>query len=95
MLKNDRYAYRVTWSEEDDEYVGLCAESPSLSLLASTPEAVLRRFSAWWLRSSPIEKPAVNQCPNRLPSGGTAASSWSGSRQKFIANLHCKLPRVA
>jgi hypothetical protein len=23
-LKNDRYTYRVTWSEEDDEYVGLC-----------------------------------------------------------------------
>jgi predicted HicB family RNase H-like nuclease len=41
MLKNDRYAYRVTWSEEDDEYVGLCAEFPSLSWLTSTPEAAL------------------------------------------------------
>ena len=41
-LKNDRYTYRVTWSEEDDEYVGLCAEFPSLSWLASTPEAALR-----------------------------------------------------
>ena len=26
-LKNDRFTYRVTWSEDDDEYVGLCAES--------------------------------------------------------------------
>ena len=38
-LKNDRYTYRVTWSEEDHEHVGLCAELPSLSWLASTPEA--------------------------------------------------------
>lgn len=41
-LKNDRYTYRVTWSEEDNEYVGLCAEFPSLSWLASIPEAALR-----------------------------------------------------
>ncbi len=41
-LKNDRYTYRVTWSEEDNEYVGLCAEFPSLSWLASSPEAALR-----------------------------------------------------
>ena len=39
---NDRYTYRVTWSEEDDQYVGLCAEFPSLSWLASTPEKALR-----------------------------------------------------
>ena len=36
-LKNDRYTYRITWSEEDMEYVGLCAEFPSLSWLAATP----------------------------------------------------------
>ncbi len=41
-LKNDRYTYRVTWSEEDDEYVGLCAEFPSLSWLSSTPETALK-----------------------------------------------------
>jgi len=41
-MKNDRYTYRVTWSEEDNEYVGLCAEFPSLSWLAKTPEAALR-----------------------------------------------------
>ena len=37
----DKYTYRVTWSEEDDEYVGLCAEFPSLSWLADTQEAAL------------------------------------------------------
>jgi predicted HicB family RNase H-like nuclease len=32
----DRYTYRVTWSSEDMEWVGLCAEFPSLSWLAGT-----------------------------------------------------------
>ncbi|WP_417916698.1 type II toxin-antitoxin system HicB family antitoxin [Candidatus Electronema sp. JC] len=41
-LKNDRYTYRVTWSAEDDEYVGLCAEFSSLSWLAKSPEAALK-----------------------------------------------------
>lgn len=41
-LKDDRYTYRVTWSEEDNEYVGLCAEFPSLSWLASSPETALK-----------------------------------------------------
>ena len=40
-LRNDRYTYRVSWSAEDEEYVGLCAEFPSLSWLASSPEAAL------------------------------------------------------
>ena len=31
--KNDRYTYRVTWSEEDNEYVGLCAEFPGTGFL--------------------------------------------------------------
>jgi predicted HicB family RNase H-like nuclease len=39
--KKDQYTYRVTWSAEDNEYVGLCAEFPSLSWLARTPEAAL------------------------------------------------------
>jgi predicted HicB family RNase H-like nuclease len=42
VLKNDRYAYRVIWSEGDEEYVGLCAEFPSLSWLAKTPESALK-----------------------------------------------------
>lgn len=37
----DHYTYRVTWSPEDGEHVGLCAEFPSLSWLAPTPEAAL------------------------------------------------------
>ncbi|HWM27251.1 MAG TPA: type II toxin-antitoxin system HicB family antitoxin [Woeseiaceae bacterium] len=37
----DRYTYRVTWSEDDSEYVGLCAELPSLSWLEQSPEKAL------------------------------------------------------
>ncbi len=37
----DRYTYRVTWSEEDEEHVGLCAEFSSLSWLDSSPEKAL------------------------------------------------------
>jgi len=36
------YTYRITWSEEDKEFVGLCAEFPSLSWLAKTPKAALQ-----------------------------------------------------
>ena len=39
VASNDHYTYRVTWSPEDGEYVGLCAEFPSLSWLAESPEA--------------------------------------------------------
>ena len=37
----DRYTYRVAWSAEDAEYVGLCAEFPSLSWLAPTSDDAL------------------------------------------------------
>ncbi|SBP89705.1 type II toxin-antitoxin system HicB family antitoxin [Thiomonas delicata] len=41
-MNADHYTYRVTWSPEDGEHVGLCAEFPSLSWLASTPDAALK-----------------------------------------------------
>ncbi len=40
-MKTEHYTYRVTWSAEDGEHVGLCVEFPSLSWLAATPEAAL------------------------------------------------------
>jgi len=42
MLNHDHYTYRVTWSEEDGEYIGLCAEFPSLSWLDQSPEDALK-----------------------------------------------------
>jgi predicted HicB family RNase H-like nuclease len=41
-LSHDHYSYRVIWSEEDQEYVGLCVEFPSLSWLAKVPETALK-----------------------------------------------------
>lgn len=41
-MKKDKFTYRVTWSEDDNEYAGLCAEFPSLSWLAKTPESALK-----------------------------------------------------
>ena len=42
VRETDKYTYRVTWSEDDGEFVGLCAEFPSLSWLDETPEGALK-----------------------------------------------------
>lgn len=45
MIKNmivDKYSYRVIWSPEDKEHVGLCAEFPSLSWLAPSQVGALK-----------------------------------------------------
>ncbi|ACK68097.1 HicB family protein [Rippkaea orientalis PCC 8801] len=41
MVNYDHYTYRVTWSVEDEEFVGLCAEYPSLSYLDQDRNAAL------------------------------------------------------
>ncbi|KFK91982.1 MULTISPECIES: type II toxin-antitoxin system HicB family antitoxin [unclassified Serratia (in: enterobacteria)] len=41
MAIHEHYTYRITWSAEDGEYVGLCTEFPSLSWLASTRTGAL------------------------------------------------------
>lgn len=75
----DRYTYRVTWSEEDQEYVGLCAEFPSLSWLEETQEQAL----------SGIRK-LVRECIEDLKASGEqvpepiAAKNYSG---KFMVRL--------
>ena len=33
QMDSKQYTYRVSWSAENNEYVGLCAEFPSLSWL--------------------------------------------------------------
>ncbi|WP_414544647.1 type II toxin-antitoxin system HicB family antitoxin [Nostoc sp. CCY0012] len=41
MKNYDHYTYKVTWSSEDQEYVGLCTEFPSLSYLDENKVAAL------------------------------------------------------
>jgi len=40
--EKDKYAYRVLWSEDDQEYVALCSEFQSLSWLEATQEKALK-----------------------------------------------------
>jgi predicted HicB family RNase H-like nuclease len=46
MKTFERYIYRVEWSEEDGEFVGLCAELPGLSWLAPSRNDALRGIVA-------------------------------------------------
>ncbi len=41
-MQTDHCTYRVIWSAEDKEHVGMCVEFPSLSWLAKTPEEALK-----------------------------------------------------
>jgi predicted HicB family RNase H-like nuclease len=41
MVDTKHYTYRVIWSEEDREFIGLCAEYPSLSHLDEDQVAAL------------------------------------------------------
>lgn len=41
MKNYDHYTYKITWSNEDQEYVGLCAEFPSLSYLHESRASAL------------------------------------------------------
>jgi predicted HicB family RNase H-like nuclease len=38
----EKYTYRVIWSDEAEEHVGLCAEFPSLSWLDASQAGALR-----------------------------------------------------
>ena len=42
MVNYTHYTYKVTWSEEDQEFVGLCAEFPSRSYLHKDQNATLK-----------------------------------------------------
>jgi len=80
--KFEKYTYRVTWSEEDEEFVGLCSEFPSLSWLAGTSEETLKGIHS-----------AVKQCledslktekkhPFLYPCGIIVVSLWFVFLQK-------------
>lgn len=39
---HDKCSYKVMWSEEDQEYVGLVAEFPSISWLSKSQDAAFK-----------------------------------------------------
>ena len=57
----EKYTYRVIWSEEDQEFVGLCTEFPSLSWLEEEQDAALhgivRLVSDMEANKEPIPEP--------------------------------------
>jgi len=91
LIKNNLYTYRVTWSEEDKDYVGLCAEFPGLSWLADTQEEALRGINK--LVAEVLSDMKSN---NEAPPLPLSVKSYSG---KFIVrvppDLHRKLTILA
>ncbi|MCH8748858.1 type II toxin-antitoxin system HicB family antitoxin [Patescibacteria group bacterium] len=79
ILETDKYTYRVTWSEEDGEFVGLCAEFPSLSWLSDDPEEALKRVRS-----------LVKECVEEMVQSGEIFPSPISTRQysgKFMVRV--------
>lgn len=82
----DFYTYRVSWSEDDQEFVGLCAEFPGLSWLETSPEKALagiRRLVAATLKDMRANNEEV---PTAL-----ATRSYSG---KFMVRVPPEIHRM-
>ena len=75
----DRYTYRITWSDEDQQHVGLCAEFPSLSWLEQAPENALAGIRK--LVASCVADMVTNDEPVPEP---MSARKYSG---KFIVRV--------
>ena len=71
-MMNDHYSYRITWSEEDGEYVGLCTEFPSLSWLSKTQEEAFEG-----IRQLVADVIKDMQSSNEIPPEAIASKSYS------------------
>jgi predicted HicB family RNase H-like nuclease len=79
MSQAEHYAYRVLWSAEDDGYVGLVAEMPSLSWVADSPEEA---FTG--IRQLAAEVVADMATTDETPPEPIADRSFSG---KFMVRI--------
>jgi len=68
---------RIVWSEEDQQFVGLCAEFPLLSWLASSKESALEGICK--LVSKKLAQPHPSDEPSPEP------LSLQSDRGKFVA----------
>ncbi len=82
----DHYTYRITWSSEDHEYVGLCAEFPSLSWLAPNHDEA---FSG--IRALVSECISDMQANDESPPVPLADRNYSG---KFIVRVPPEVHRA-
>lgn len=68
----DHYTYRVDWSNEDEEWVGLCSEFPSLSWLSPMPDAALSGIQ-WLVAEIRADMQATGEIlPEPLAAGSLA-----------------------
>ena len=77
----DQYTYRITWSAEDREHLGLCAEFPSLSWLAPAPARARALAGIRKLVGQVIEDMRTNGEPVPVP---LADRTYSG---KFMVRV--------
>ena len=75
----DKYTYKITWSENDQEYVGLCAEFPSLSWLDKKPD---KAFSG--IQKLVKQVLADMQKSGETPPGPLSTKTYSG---KFMVRV--------
>jgi predicted HicB family RNase H-like nuclease len=79
-MSADHYTYRVTWSQEDGEYLGLCVELPSLSWLAASPEKAL----------SGIRKVATEAISDMLANGEAVPEALAEKR--YSGEFRVRIP---
>jgi predicted HicB family RNase H-like nuclease len=83
---NDKYTYRITWSEDDQEHVGLCLEFPGLSWLAKRPGAALQGIQRVVMKS--IHELRQN---GEIPPAPISGKSYSG---KFVVRIPPQVHRA-
>jgi len=87
MVNYNHYSYRIIWSIEDQEFVGLCAEFPSLSYLDEDQSAALLGITS--LVGDVVSEMKANE--EEIPEP-IAEKSFSGNFQVRIPpDLHRKL----
>ena len=77
------YVYRVVWSEDDREYVGLCSEFPSLSWLAESQD------DAW----QGIRKLVADVIQDMQANGESLPVPFS--EKKYSGNFQVRIPPEA
>ena len=75
----DGCSYCVIWSPEDEEYVGLCAEFPSLSWVATSQDEALKGIRVVVVDVLADMKKAGETAPNALPPSGALPSGLAPS----------------
>jgi hypothetical protein len=79
----DHYTYRVTWSPEDGEYVGLCADYHHCPGWQRSPKQLYQGFERSLQKRSLIWRLMENSCPSRCRKETIAVSSEFVFRRRF------------